>query len=262
LSKSRSEEAAAAPLNTSGTQTLDRGLDLLEHTVREPMRLAELVRRTGLSRSTTARLAARLVERGLLSVDGGGRYRPGFKLMQLGALANGATDVVSVARPYLEELTDATGFSTFVGRREGDFSVHLHCVPGSQRIMVSVPVGTQRHVSETSLGKALILDDGEAAWKRLSAEADIVSRSGDWPAEMKACAERGVVIHTGPPPDLIRAIGAPVRDSSGRIQAAISLVSVAQYIDDEKASELASQVRETAHRISRAMGCETPGATR
>lgn len=243
-----------SPANATGTQTLERGLDLLEQAVFEPMRMIDLGQRVGLSRSTTARLVARLVERGYLAHDAAGQLRGGSKLMQLGAIARDGTDLVSIAKPHLQALTARAGFSTFVGERHGDYSVHLHCTPGSQRIMVSVPVGTRRHLTETSLGKALILDDGADEWRRLFGRADPEYRKPGWEREMRESNAHGFVVHSRPPPESIRAIAAPVRGASGRIMAAISMVTVAQYLDELEIAKLAPEVRQTADAISRDLG--------
>ena len=54
--------------------------------------------------------------------------------------------------------------------------------------------------------------------------------------------------------DRIRCVGAPVRDESGRIVAAISVASVAQYMDDARMNELIGTVTAAADEISRELG--------
>src|SRR3546814_9294990 len=49
-----------------GSQTLLRGLDILDQVVDGPIALAELSARMGLTRSTTHRLATALIDRGFL----------------------------------------------------------------------------------------------------------------------------------------------------------------------------------------------------
>jgi DNA-binding IclR family transcriptional regulator len=49
-------------------------------------------------------------------------------------------------------------------------------------------------------------------------------------------------------------VAAPIRDASGRIVAAISLSSAAQYMDDARMATLGTDVRETAERISADLG--------
>ena len=237
-----------------GAQTLERGLDILEHVVREPMRLARLCKHSGLSRGTTIRLVNGLVERGFLSMSREGMLRAGPMVFRLGAAAEVPNDLLRTAEPYLRALSDRTGLCSFLGRRDGDDSVHLHRNVGAQRVVVATPVGTRRRLAETSLGKALLLDDDEASLERQFAMADPAYLSADWRAEMARHAAAGVVLHRGPPPDSIRAAAAPVRDGTGRIAGAISVASVAQYLDEPRMGELAAIVKQTADAISETLG--------
>jgi DNA-binding IclR family transcriptional regulator len=232
----------------TGAQTLYRGLDLLERMVREPMRLTDAAREIGLPLSTTRRLVQALLDRGFLAQGAKGRFATGPKLLELGARASAFADPVAVARTHLRRLAAETGHCTFLGRRDGDWSVHLHRSQGTDRVLVATPPGTRRRLDETSLGKALLLDDPDA-WPRLFAGA-----AEGWEVEMRTAADAGVIRHHGGPPDNIRAIAAPVRDASGRIVVAISLATIALYLDDAAMETLAPKVRAAADRISAALG--------
>ena len=52
----------------------------------------------------------------------------------------------------------------------------------------------------------------------------------------------------------IRCVGAPVRDASGAIVAAISLSSATQYMDDARMAQISDDVRKTAREISKVLG--------
>ena len=92
----------------SGSQTLQRGLDLLDQVIDGPVKLADLSERMGLTRSTTHRLANALVDRGFLTFLPREGYQLGPKLLQLGFLAQSQADVVQIARPHLEALAAAS----------------------------------------------------------------------------------------------------------------------------------------------------------
>jgi len=253
------KKAASAPEGEPGSgaaasQTLLRGLDVLEAVAQEPLALAELAAQLGLTRSTAHRLASALTARRYLTSVSGRGYQLGPKLLELGSQAQRQTDVLQVAKPVLAALSRATGLPAFIGAREGDSSVNLFSVAGKQRVAVITPVGTRRRLAETSLGKALMLDDSEAEWERHVANADPAYRPLDWHAEMQRSVTEGLVIHAGPPPDHVRAIAAPVRNSSGKIVAAISMVTVSQYMDVEAIAEVAPQLRDAADRISAELG--------
>lgn len=246
------DEADTSPL--SGTQTLDRGLSILEHAVLHRTNRAEIHTSLGLTRSTAARLVKRLVDQGFLAASSDGWLQAGPKLMRLGAIAAGQSDLVAVAGPHLNTLAAATRCSAFLGKRDGNYSVHLYRAPGSKTVLVSTPVGTRRRLAETSLGKALMFDDDPKTWERLFRAAAPEYQHGDFTSEMNEHLARGAVFHHGPPPESIRAIAAPVRGPTGEIAAAISIASVSLYLDAASMEALAPTVLATARAISSELG--------
>ncbi|MGR6329071.1 IclR family transcriptional regulator [Sphingomonas sp. XXL09] len=248
-----SDEQRRGSGRPTGVQTLERGLDLLERVVDRRRRLGELAAESGLTKSTAWRLTNALIERGYLAMSPTGEMRGGPKLLQLRARMDDAGEMLAAATPVLEALAEQTGISAFLGRRDHDHSVHLYRSDGGERVAVTTPVGTRRPLGETSLGKALMLDDGEAAWGKAFAAAPAATQAEAMAAMHKAAAA-GVVLNQGPPPDRVHAIAAPVRDASGTIVAAISIAGAAQYLDTGRMAKLAPVVRTAGETISRQLG--------
>ena len=240
----------------AGTQTLDRGLDLLELALQEPATVIQLAERSGLSRAIAYRLVGSLAARGFLAMGPNNQVRGGRQLLRLRHLVQDQTDLVALARPQLEWLAQESGMSAFMGRREGDESVHMLRVPGRERVAVTTQPGTRRRLGETGLGKALLLDDGEGSWRRLFGRVDAPHRRPDWLAEMQAAVERGVVLQCGPAPDHIHSVAAPVRDAAGAIVAAINVPAAAPYLDPERMQDLIPLLRTAAAEIGTALGRE------
>ena len=243
----------------AGTQTLDRGLDLLELAVQDSSTVIQLAERSGLSRAIAYRLVGSLASRGFLAMGPNNQVRGGRQLLRLRHLVQDQTDLVALVRPQLEWLAQETGMSAFMGRREGDESVHMLRVPGRERVAVTTQPGTRRRLGETGLGKALMLDDSETAWKRLFDRVAEPHRRRDWMAEMRDAAKRGVVLQCGPAPDHIHSVAAPVRDAVGTIVAAINVAAAAPYLDANRMQELVPLLRTAAAEIATALGRE--GAT-
>ncbi len=238
----------------TGSQTLQRGLDVLQVVAKGTVTLAELSKQLGLSRSTTHRLANALLERRYLTFMSGRGYQLGPTLLELGYQAQSQTDLLAVAQPILAELSEQTGLPSFLGRRDDDHSMNLLSVPGRQRVAVITPVGTRRLLAETSLGKALMLDDGAEEWQRHFAVADPDHVPADWRAAMEGSVADGVVLHAGPPPDHVRAMATPVRDGSGKIIAGISMVTLSQYLGTDELAQLAPRLKEAGEQISAQLG--------
>lgn len=247
----------SGPDTIKGAQTLMRALDILDEVIDGPIRAADLARKLGINRTTAHRLVHALRMRDYLSVTPEG-YALGPKLLQMGASASEQTDYVRIARPRMEALSSQTGFCVFIGNREGNWSRHLDRITGRQRLRVATAPGDRRPIAETGLGKALLLDDGEANWKKLwkQAHSDATSE-----AEVNAFLERmrifkteELVRHDSELGDGVRSIAAPVRNAHGAIVVAISIASAASYLTDDIIDDLAARVKQCADDVSSALG--------
>jgi DNA-binding IclR family transcriptional regulator len=244
---------------TAGTQTLLRGLDLLEAVTLGPMSLAELSKTLNLNRSTVHRLASALVDRGYLKLTPREGYTLSAKLLELGYAARQQISLPRVARPHLERLAELTGDTVHLGILDGNKALYLDKLPGRRRIEISSRVGERHPLCVTGLGKALLLDGTHDEWRSLfHAERGMGAQSASafhtWLKGMQRYQADGYSFDLEENEDRIRCVGAPLRDETGKIVAAISVASVAQYMDDQRMTDLSSTVRETAAAISRDLG--------
>lgn len=259
--ESEADEAPAPAKGGSkvqGSQTLVRGLDMLDKVIDGPVKLAELSARMGLTRSTTHRLANALIDRGFLTYMPRDGYHLGPKLIQLGFLAQSQADIVQIARPRMEDLAARTEDTVHLGRLDNDLALYLDKIPGRRRVEISSRIGDRQPLTSTGLGKALLIDGSEAEWDRLfvddQAQGAPRADRETWFERMRGYADAGHAFDLEENEDLIRCVAAPVRDVSGKIVAAISVSSAAQYMDDDRMAELSAQVRETAQQISTDLG--------
>lgn len=252
--ESKTEEKIGA-----GSQTLMRGLDVIELVARRNVSLAELSEQLGLTKSTAHRLATALIDRGFLSTGPrGSAYRLGPKLMELGEVAQRQNDVVRVARPHIEDLAEKTEDTVHLGVLDNSQALYLDKVPGSRRISISSRIGERQPLTTTGLGKALILDHGPDFWREIW-QAESGGRGGDiavtlWLDRMSGYVAAGRTFDLEENEDRIRCVAAPIRGGSGQIVAAISVSSAAQYMDDRRMEALSDVVRSTAAAISLDLG--------
>ena len=240
----------------AGSQTLMRGLDLIESVASRTKTLAELEGDLGLAKSTLHRLASALVDRGYLAFTPRAGYRLGPKLLELGFMAQAQADLVQVAREHLERLAADTEDTVHLGVLSDGQALYLDKVAGSRRITISSRVGDRQPLSSTGLGKALMLDRPESFWReRFDAEqADGADLRDQWIERMRGYQQAGRSFDLEENEDRIRCVAAPVRDASGGIVGAISVSGAAQYMDDARMDALSSTVREAAAAIGRELG--------
>lgn len=243
----------------AGTQTLARGLEVLDVVAEGAATLAELAAAMGLTRSTTHRLAATLVERRYLDFSRGDGYTLGPKLLELGYITGRRMDLPRVAREHLEKLAASTGDTVHLGVLDGSRALYLDKIPGSRRVEISSRIGERQPLRSTGLGKALILDADEKQWReyydheaRLGNGYDIPM--DEWLNRMREYAVQGYAFDLEENEDRIRCVAAPIRGVAGAIVGAISVSSAAQYMDDIRMRGLTFEVRRAADAVSAALG--------
>ncbi len=243
-----------AKAKPQGSQTLLRGLDMLDQVIDGPVSLAELSARIELTRSTTYRLAAALIDRGFLTFLPREGYQLGPKLLRLGFLAQAQVDIVHTAHPHLEALALGSDDTVHLGRIDDGRALYLDKISGRRRVEVSSLVGDRQPLTSTGLGKALLLDTHPDDWQRIFLREQPGEDYDSWQARMRSYVAAGRAFDIEENEDQIRCIAAPVRDASGAIVAAISVSSAAQYMDDDRMRTLSDDVRRTARAISMDLG--------
>jgi len=261
--RSKAAEKTARPKSWLGSQTLVRGLDVLEAVASGVNSLSELAATLKLNRSTAHRLAATLVERRYLTFAPRSGYGLGSKSLELGYQARVQLNIPRVAREHLEKLAAQTGDTVHLGVLDGTRALYLDKIPGGRRVEISSRVGELQPLRSTGLGKALLLDETEPRLRDFyrcenGGEQRYEVSEGTWVRRMREYAKLGHTFDLEENEDRIRCVAAPVRDATGRIKAAISVSSAAQYMNDGRMQALAKEVRRTALQISRDLGWEVP----
>lgn len=121
----------------AGVQAVERAINLLRALADGPVPLTELAGRTGLARSTAARLLTTLegldmVER----CDEGGAWQLGPGAAALGAPTHLHERIVACARFFLEKLRDGLGETAGVAVLDGDRVLYLDHAPASSDVQI------------------------------------------------------------------------------------------------------------------------------
>ncbi len=142
---------------TTSTRTVDRAMDLLATvTEQSPISLTEAARATDLPASTALRLLRSLESAGLLTRDEEGRYRPGARLIQLGARAFSRESLVTLSRDAMERVVARTGESVYLSvPGTSDNAVYLAIVEGTHSVRHTNWVGRTVPLEGTAAGMAL-----------------------------------------------------------------------------------------------------------
>jgi DNA-binding IclR family transcriptional regulator len=117
----------------------------------------EIAERTGLPKSTVARLTFTLTKLGYLEfLPALEKYALGIGALTLGQTYLAGLDVREVARPLMQELADYAGATVALGAHHGQDMVFLEICQGNQVFMMRVAVGQRVPHGMTALGRAYI----------------------------------------------------------------------------------------------------------
>ncbi len=261
------QKAEAGKPQGAGTQTLLRGLTLLNCVAEGVCDVKGIAARLGTPRSTTHRMLVSLVAEGYLHHIPYKGYLLGPKLIQLGMKALEQRPLVAVARPHIEALAKATGDTVHLGVEEHGEVFYLDKIPGTRGLEMRSRTGQRMPIASTGLGKALMLGMTPARWAALHAltcPPDLPAdrpRPADWPlfeAQLNRYVAQGWAMDLEENELGIRCVSAPVRDGRTLVVAAISVASAVPYMPDDRMAALGPLVRAAADAISKDLGWTTP----
>jgi DNA-binding IclR family transcriptional regulator len=249
----------------AGTQTLARGLSVVQAVADGAADLKTVVERTGLGRSTAHRLVQLLLQLGYLRVTGKG-YSLGPALIDLGFKALHGNPLPVVARPILEELSTQVSDTVHLAVEDGGSVLYLDKLPGSRGAEMRSRIGYRMPLTRAGVGKALLLDspdrwqaafESDAARPAPSAAAKKASFE-EFAARMRDYARRGAAMDLEDNEPGIRCVAAPVRDASGHIVGAVSVSATRPYMPAARMRGLVTVVIRATGRISAALGYRDP----
>ncbi|GAA4860410.1 MULTISPECIES: IclR family transcriptional regulator [Saccharopolyspora] len=141
---------------SGGVQSVERTFDLLELMADAggEVALSELADRSGLPLPTIHRIMRTLVSAGYARQQPSRRYALGPRLIRLGETASKALG--SWARPYLAELTEATGETSNMAVLDGEQIVYVAQVPSRHQMRMFTEVGRRVDAHATAVGKAMM----------------------------------------------------------------------------------------------------------
>lgn len=230
---------------------------------RRPVSLSDLTPVLGIDRSSVFRLANTLTRRGFLTqVPDSRRYTLGSSIWRLASLFCFENILLQVARPHVDALAADTGETTHAAVRQGAQAVLIE-----RQLTVNVlgvtgaGSGTAVALHSTGVGKALIADfdcdrleqlfGGEQLARFTRHTITSVPELAEACKRARAC---GFAVDDEEEHEGVRCIGAPVRDASGAIVAAVGISAPVARLPRDAIKKKGARVAAAAAAISRDLG--------
>ncbi|MGH9630951.1 MAG: IclR family transcriptional regulator [Bryobacteraceae bacterium] len=253
-------------------QVLDRAFAILTTLASSDFSLApsDIGDRLKLNKSTVHRILRvlernRFVERDLDN----GRYRLGLKLVELGSIALSRFDLNRLARPFIERLVTQTGETAHLGILRQTEVISLVNAEGRHNVRTPSTVGRRSPVHCTSLGKVLlafqtqpVVDSFLRSYRFTPYTKRTIRNSVQFRAELANVRRHGFAVDDEEFEEGLRCVGAPVRDHSGKVIAAISIAGPAFRVTSERMPELIRSVVNVAADLSASLGNQQAAGAR
>lgn len=227
-----SEEAAIAVLQT--IQKIGPVLDLFS--VSQPeWGVSEVAAAIDIPRSSAHALLSSLVDTGLLQRRGRGRYRIGWRIVELNQTLKGSVDVRSCAAPILRTLAEKYGETVHLAVMERYHVLYVDKVVGNHVITVTgARVGAQLEAHCSAVGKVLLAHCDPVEIERNVTNKPLrrltpstITNPAALVQELGLTRASGFAFDAGEAVREVHCVAAPVRDEMGVVVAAISITAPA-----------------------------------
>lgn len=192
-----------------------------------------------------------------------GRYRLGIDMMRVGYAVEDRLNIRAHALPLLEQLHAATGLTVYLCVRRFTRSVCIERIEGRDVRSLATLIGSSNPLFAGAAPRVLLatlpgaerddIIDGEF---RLDPNDPSVPPRHDIRRDADAVLSQGYAISDGDLTPGVAAIGAPVHNHRGDVEAAISVSGLRPAVLEGDVSALVLRVREAAAAISASLGFE------
>jgi len=251
-------EAAIAEEAGTQTGTLGKAISVLEivASADEPMRFTDILQKAGQPRGSLHRQLSNLVAEDLLTLNRDHSYALGLRLLKFASQAWSTNQFRKIAEPHLNRLHAATGETVHLGVLNGADVIYLDKVESRQAVRMHSQIGNASPAYCTGVGKAAMsaMPDDKLAgliagieFKRFTQAT--LPDGGALLAEIEEIRRTGTAFDREEHEIGIRCIAAPIYSADRNFVAGVSVTGPAYRVDEEKLSNWAGDVTQTAQAI-------------
>ena len=227
----------------------------------EGINLENLSRTTELPKATLLRFLSTLISLGYVHRDGADMYHLTLKMFSVGSRSLKHMDLINTAKPFAKKLCQDLGETVHMGILEGDNAVYVLKEESSYTLRMYSRVGKVIPLYCTAIGKIFLSDMTEKELEdyfRTNPLKPFTPKSirthHALKEELERTRKRGWAIDDEEHEENVFCIGAPVRDYTGKIIAAMSVSWPMFRFNQESFLETAEKIKETTSELSKVLG--------
>ncbi|WP_321904483.1 IclR family transcriptional regulator [Paraburkholderia tropica] len=244
------------------SQSIERAIEVLVLLGEGPQTPAEVARRLDVHRSTALRIMEVLQGQRLLRKLADGRYGVGPGIVSLAHRAQDQFNLAQLAHPHLVALSELRDQTVHLAELQHDAIVYIDKIEPKRSIRLTSRIGQAACLHTASVAKCILAslpeDARQALFEHYVFEKHTPTSLLSYEAlerELRTVRERGWATDDGEREDYVTSIGAPIRDVTGQVVAALSVIELKAIHDLGSMQQLMLEpLLETANAISRDLG--------
>lgn len=245
-------------------KSVGRALDIiaLVSSKKGGLGVTEIAKQIDINKSSVYRILSTLVQYGYVEQDEEtGRYKLGYKFLEISSKLLESIDLRAEARPYLLELErDTNEVIHLVVYDQGEV-VYIEKLEGNETLRMHSKVGKRAPMHCTSVGKAIL------AHLPPSVVLDIIDRKGlpmhtdktivdkdEFLQELIKVKQVGYAMDLEENENGITCMAVPIFDHLGKVISAVSISGPTMRMTDERLEKLKGKMIEAGRKISARLG--------
>lgn len=245
-------------------QSVDRALKILdlfdEHNTE--LKITEISERMMLHKSTVHSLLKTLKKHHYIEQDlENSKYKLGLKLFERGNFVMHSLDIRTLAKEYLNSLSQKTDLTVHLVILDGKEGVYIDKVESSSATVLYSRIGRRIPIHCSAVGKALVANKSNSELEKLLEEYQYIKRTEntltnkeDFLRELETIRETGYAIDNQENEPGVYCIALPVRNYTGKVVASISISSPVMKINEEKMKGNIELLRVASNELSEKLG--------
>jgi len=239
-------------------------LELLAE-ARKAYGVSEISRRLEIPKSSCFALLSTLEDGGYVRRNARDEWMLTLRLYHLGVTAAQNIDILLVAQPIVNELSDTTSMTAHLGMFDGRSIVYaLKVEPPENMVKFDTYPGKKASVHLTAIGRAIaaVLDERDLArlldgHEFTGGENSRIRSRQSFLAELRRVRQSGVALENEEESVGVACVAAPVSYAGGAGAAAVGVTALAAQLNEQSIAEVTKAVVNAASNLSSLLGIRT-----
>lgn len=223
-----------------------------------PMRLSDIARQNGITRSNAFHLLQTLQDLGYVQqAEDSTLYEVTFRAFEIGARILKRNSLVAVAHPFLVRLSELVPENVMLNLRDGVWNVVADRIESRSVVRTLAYLGARAPLQVVSSGKVLLAHAPASVIDAVAANLPaLTSRSitdpGRLRAELAQIRAQGFAVAFGEVNDDARGVASPLRNRHGDVVAAVSIAGPMERLTEETIQRYVALQQDTIRQIEAA----------